>query len=115
MPEITYTIPNGSAVGSPIDLRKYGEVRAISVPALTSGDLLIQGALSQADGSAPNSASFSRLLDTRAVGSGSLRFATGPGSCFIPFPFRKVMPPWIRLETAVAQGADRTFTILIRN
>jgi hypothetical protein len=115
MPQINYTINSGFSVGSPVDLRQYGEVRAIGIPAITSADLFIQGAMTLSGGVPPNSGDYSRLLETRAVQSGHLRFFTGPGSCWLPFPLGDVMPPWIRPELGVAQGADRTFTILIRN
>lgn len=109
-----YIINSGFAVGSPVDLRQYPWIRAIGVPGITSGDMFLQGALAKADGSAPNSGDFSRLLETRAVGSGDLRFATGPGSRWIAFPFAETLPPFVRPELAVAQADTRTLQILIR-
>jgi hypothetical protein len=111
---VNYVINSGFAVGSPVDLRQHGWLRAIHVPGITSGDLFIQGAMGQANGSPPNSGDFARLLEARAVGSGDLRFATGPGSKWIASPFAETFPQFIRPETAVAQTDTRTLTILIR-
>jgi len=109
-----YVVNSGFAVGSPVDLRQYPWVRAIGVPGITSGDLFIQAAMATDSGTPPLSGSFARLLETRAVGSGDHRFATGPGSRWIAFPFAETMPPFIRPEFAVAQTDTRTLQILIR-
>lgn len=106
-------INSGDIASAALDVRQVRGIRAIHVPAVTSGDLLLLGALDAA------SASFARLLDTR-VASGDLRFVTGAGSRFIPFPesLAETLPPYLRLEIATAPGslqADvRTLTILTR-
>lgn len=112
---VHYVVASGFQVGSPVDLRQHGQIRAIAVPGITSGDLLMQGAMGQANGTPPTSGDFSRLLETRAVGSGDLRFAAGPGSRWIAgFPFSGALPPFVRPEFAVAQTDTRTLTLLIR-
>jgi hypothetical protein len=109
---INYIVNSGFAVGSPVDLRQYPLIRAIGVPGITSGDMFIQGAMGQANGSPPNSGDFARLLETRAVGSGYAQFATGPGSLWIAWPFGDSLPQWMRPEFAVAQADTRTLTLL---
>ena len=109
-----YIINSGFAVGSPVDLRKYSNLRAMHIPGITSGDMFIQGALPTVTGVAPSSGDFARLLETRAVGSGPLRFATGAGSAWLAMPFGDTLPPWIRPEFASAQVDVRTLTLLVR-
>ena len=44
MPLLYTTILSGFAVSGQVDLSKYGHLVAISVPTITSADLLVQGA-----------------------------------------------------------------------
>jgi hypothetical protein len=106
MPQVTATIPLSGSVSDDIDLRK-GRLEAIFVPVLTSGDLLVRGALDQ------TSANFVRLQHPVLAQplSGDLRFATGPGSRMILWPDNLPTPSYLRLETSVAQAAAREFTV----
>jgi hypothetical protein len=107
---VEYTIPNGFAVGQPIDARQFQEFVGFITPVITSGDVLIQGAMPNSLGNAPNSADFVRFLETSVVGSGQMRFATGAGSCYVPVGLQS-FPGYIRLETSVTQGAQRVFQL----
>lgn len=110
MKSLFAVIASGDLVSGTIDARAIPGIRGIHVPGVVSGDLLIQGALDSSSGS------FARLLDTRAAGSGDLRFATGPGSRFIPIPhgLQETFPPYLRLEAAAAQTSPATLTLLTR-
>jgi hypothetical protein len=100
------TIPSGEAVSGAIDLNQFAGLKAIQVPVITSGDLLVQGAFDTV------SASFTRLLNPTLPGSGPLRWCTLAGSLMLPFPTDFSLPPYVRLETANAQTDVRTFTLL---
>jgi hypothetical protein len=104
------SIPSGSTVSSDLDLSFGTRLWAIAVPAISSGDLLIQGNFDT------TSANFLRLLDSRAPGSGDMRFATGPGSRMIMWPPDLPTPQKMRLETSVVQALSNvaTFTLLVR-
>jgi hypothetical protein len=107
--KLLYAVINsGFSTSGPVDARRINAIRAIHVPAMTSGDLFVQGALDSGSGS------FSRLIETRAVGSADMRFATGAGSRFIAWPFGETLPPFLRLEAAVPQADNRTLTLLSR-
>ena len=106
-PLSTVVINSGSVVSQSVDLTK-GQLRVVDVPALTSGDLLLQGAF------VDNSANFKRLVETRAPGSGDMRFAVGSGSVIVSLPDNYIFPNYVRLETAVAQGGTRSFSVLTR-
>jgi hypothetical protein len=102
-------IASGSQVSNDCDLSQAGRgLWAIMIPNIVSGDLLVHGAL--------DTSTFRRLLDTRAPGSGDLRFATGPGSRMVMWPPDFSTPPYIRLETAAVQSGSNvtTFTLLMR-
>lgn len=103
---LTATIASGDTVSGTFDLTGGG-IRVIGVPALTSGDLLLQGSFNT------TSADFSRvrLPVVSAPVSGDLRIATGPGSCTVLWPDNLPSPSYGRLETGVAQTAPRSFTI----
>lgn len=101
-------IASGDLVSGTVDCTQVRAIRAIAVPGMTSGDLGVQGALDS------TSASFARFIETRTVPSSDLRFNTGPGSRFIAWPFGEVLPPYLRLESLVAQTSPRTLTLLTR-
>lgn len=111
--KIVYTsIASGSTVSSDVLLGFGTQLWAILVPgSISSSDLLVQGNFIDT-----TSAGYVRLLDTRAPGSGDLRFATGPGSRMIMWPPDFKTPTNIRLETTVAQSASNvnTFALLVR-
>ena len=105
--QITLTIPLSGSVSGDGDLGG-GKIQAISVPTITSGDLFVQG------GFDTTSASFLRLLDpglSNQTSGGDLRFATGLGSRMIVWPQDFSTPSYVRLETAVAQAAARSFIV----
>ena len=104
--QVTVAVASGSSVSDTMDARG-GHVHMIAVPALTSGDLFVQGSFESASGS------FTRiLLPVFAFPtSGDLKFATGPGSRMIMWPQDLPTPSFIRLETSVAQAAPRSFTV----
>ena len=103
--QLTATIPLSGSVSDDVDLRG-GNIIAIAVPTITSGDLLIQG------GFDTTSASFVRLLQPGTTPlSGDLRFATGLGSRMVIWPDSFPSPSYVRLETAVPQAAARAFTV----
>lgn len=109
MRQLFAVIQSGEAVSGTVDVKQIAGIRAIHCPGLTSGDLLVQGALDSSSGS------FARFRETRQPGSGDLRHAVGVGSCFLADPLGRVVPaPYLRLESAVAQTDTRTFTILVR-
>ena len=109
MNPIYAVIASGYVGSQAIDLRQSLGVRAIAVPLMTSGDLLLQGAMDSTSGS------FARLIETRAPGSGDLRFATGPGSRWVALPsVFETLPPYLRLEASVQQTDTRTLTLLSR-
>ena len=100
-----YAVVNsGFAVSGDIDLRQRA-LFGIAVPSITSGDLAIQGNIDT------TSAGFVRLLETRAVTSGDLRFATGVGSRMAMLPADFPTPPYARLETLATQTNPATFTL----
>lgn len=100
------TIPSGSVVGSPVDLNQFDGLRAIAVPVIASGDLLLQGSFDT------TSANFTRIHNPTLPGSGFLRWCTLAGSMMIPFPTDFALPPYIRVETVNAQTDNRTLTLL---
>lgn len=106
MPLLYTVIASGQSVSADVNLTTYS-LRGIGVPVVTSGDLFIQGNWDT------TSAGFTRLLETRSPTSGDLRFATGPGSRMIMWDVTMPSPPYIRLETAVAQTSVATFTLLV--
>lgn len=103
---LTVTIPLSGSISGDVDLRG-GRLKAISVPVLTSGDLLVQGAFDT------TSAGFVRIQTPMfgAVNSGDLRLATGPGSMMLLWPDHIPSPSYVRLETSVAQAVARTFSV----
>lgn len=101
-------INSGFVASQALDCRQIAAIRGMHVPAMTSGDLFVQGALDSSSGS------FSRLIETRAVGSDDLKLATGPGSRFVAWPLGETLPPYMRIEAAVAQTDNRTLTLLTR-
>lgn len=102
---LSVTINSGSSVSPDIDLRK-GKLAAIFVPTITSGDMFVQGCFDT------TSANFVRIQRPPLIAnSGDLRFATGVGSLMLIWPSDYPTPPYLRLETAVNQGANRTFTV----
>ena len=103
---LTATIPLSGSVSDDVDLRG-GRLQAISVPVLTSGDLLIRGAFDT------TSAGFVRIQTppSGAVNSGDLRLATGPGSMMLLWPANFPSPSYVRLETSVAQAVARAFSV----
>jgi hypothetical protein len=104
-----FAIINSGSIGSQaLDCAKIKAIRGIHVPAMTSGDIFVQGASDNSSGS------FARMIETRSVGSGDLKFATGPGSRFIPWPLGETLPAYLRLEAAVAQTDNRTLMVLTR-
>lgn len=115
MPTRYYTINSGFVVGSPVDMRQFTGLKSIYLPALTSGDLFIQGALPTAAGVAPASGAYARMMETREPGSGQMRFATGPGSAWLGWPIGyNTLPPFIRPELAVTQADTRTLVLITR-
>ena len=105
--QITLTIPLSGTVSDDGDLRG-GRITAISVPTITSGDLLIKG------GFDTTSASFLRLINpglSNQASGGDLRFATGLGSRMVLWPDSMQNPSYVRLETSVPQAAARSFTV----
>lgn len=107
-----YAVVNsGYTISGDIDLRQQA-LLGITVPSITSADLVIQGNVNT------TSANFLRLLDVRAAAGGDLRFPTGIGSRMVMLPADFTTPPYIRIETVTAAGslqADaRTFTLLTR-
>ncbi len=105
--QITLTIPLSGSISDDGDLRG-GKIQAISVPTITSGDLLVQG------GFDTTSASFLRLINpglSNQTSGGDLRFATGPGSRMVVWPDSFQNPSFVRLETSVPQAAARAFTV----
>ena len=108
MPQIFALINSGFNVSGDIDLRKHALV-SIRVPTITSGDLAVQGNIDS------TSAGYLRLLETRVPGSGSLRFAAGPGSCQIQWPRSIETPAFARLETlGSAMTNPATLTLLVQ-
>lgn len=100
-------VASGSSVSGTVDLTKRA-LLGVAVPVVTSCDLALQGNLDT------TSATFVRLLEARAPGSGDLRFATGAGSRMILVPATLETPPYVRFETLVAQTDNRTLTLLTR-
>ena len=100
-------IVSGATVGPDVDLRQH-ILQAIFCPTITSGDLLMQGNYDS------TSAGFFRLMDTRAVGSADLRFATGLGSRMLPWPPGLPQPAYARFEAGAAQTDNRTLTLITR-
>lgn len=110
-------IASGDIVSGVVDARKINCIEGIIAPAFTaSGDLIIQGAASTGSGTTPpTSADFSRYMDTRAVGSGDLRFAVGSANRILPMPNGFLATtPFIRVEAGVPQTDTRTITLLTR-
>ena len=103
---LTATIPLSGTVSDNVDLRG-GSLMAIAVPAITSGDLFLQGAFDSM------SASFVRIQAPvfDAPTSGDLRLATGPGSLMCLWPRSLPSPSYVRLESAVPQAAARAFSV----
>lgn len=54
------------------------------------------------------SAGFMRLTNE----AGALSFPTGAGSLCLLFPYAYPQPPYARFESAVAQAAPRTLTLI---
>ena len=104
-------INSGQVISGNVDLTQRALI-GITVPVVTSGDLVIQGNVDT------TSANFVRLLDIRASGGADLRFPIGVGSRMVMLENTFSTPPYIRLETVMATGslqADaRTFTLLTR-
>lgn len=101
-------VNSGATVSGDIDLRKH-VAEAIFATVMTSGDLLVQGSFDT------TSANFVRLLEPHgAVASGDLRIPFGVGSRFATFPRDSFTPPYMRLETSVAQTSPASFAILAR-
>ena len=111
MQPIYAVINSGYVVSGDIDLRQQA-LLGVSVPSITSGDLVVQG------NTDTTSANFLRLLDIRAAGGGDLRFPTGVGSRMVMLPDNFTTPPYVRLEIATATGSlqadTRTLTLLTR-
>lgn len=107
---LSVSVASGSSVSGNIDLRG-GRLAAIDVPTITSGDTFLQGSFDT------TSASFKRILNAPLNGptSGDLRLATGAGSCMALLPNTLPFPAYVRLETAVAQAAPRTFSVRFGN
>ena len=101
-------INSGQTVSGDVDLTQR-RLFGIAVPTINSGELTLQG------NSDTTSANFLRLLETRTVTSGDLRFPTGLGSRMIMLPDGFPTPAYVRLETMMAAGsfqADaRTLTL----
>lgn len=101
---ITTTIFSGTVVSTPgVDLRN-GSFASVFAPTVTSGDLLLRGAVDA-------SSAFFRVKTS----SGDVALAMGPGSdcCVIPEHVVRAIPV-LALESGVAQAADRVFTIAVR-
>lgn len=96
-------INSGQRVSGDIDLTQKS-LLGISVPTISSGDLVIQGGVDT------TSANFFRLLDVRAAAGGDLRFPTGVGSRMVMLPKDFTSPPYIRLEAVMATGSSQTDT-----
>ena|SRR5712664_3054823 len=115
MPQkIIYTaIASGSSVGSDVDLSFGTKLWAISVPPVTSADLMIQGNFIDS-----SSANFQRMLDSRIPGSADLRLAVGGGNRLVMWPPDFNTPTRIRLEMGAPQNSltsnVATFAILVR-
>lgn len=110
MPQkVLYTaIASGSTIASDVNIGFGTQLWAVVVPSITSGDLLVQGNFIDS-----TSGGYYRLLDTRAQGSGDLRFATGPGSRMVMWPPDFKTPPNIRFETSVTQALSNVATIAL--
>ena len=110
-------ISSGQAVSGIVDARKVSGIEAIIAPAwAASGDLILQGAAATGSGTTPPlSGDFSRYIETRAVGSGDLRFAVGSANRVVPMPggFLRTTP-FLRVEAGVVQTDTRTITLLTR-
>lgn len=107
MSQLFAVIASGAVVSAAVNLGQQTLV-GFQLPAVTSGDLFLQGnAIDTVSGN------FVRVQDTRAVGSGDLRLACGPGSKMVLFPADFLCPSNIRFET-VAQTAPCTLTLLTR-
>lgn len=103
------TIASGAAISADIDCSAWGRLIAVTVPTVTSGDLLIQGSFDS------TSANFRRFLETRgAPVSGDLRLATGPGSRMAVLSPPLDITPFLRLELSATQADTRTLTLLVR-
>lgn len=107
-----YTVINsGYVISGNVDLTQRA-LLGISVPTVTSGDLVLQGGVDT------TSANFLRLLDVRAAAGGDLRFPTGVGSRMVMLPENFSTPPYVRLEMVMATGSlqsdTRTFTLITR-
>lgn len=108
-------ISSGQVGSSVVDLKQTSGLRGVIAPAMTSGDLLVLAGFSTASGTTPPlSGDFMRFMDTRAVGSGDFRIATGAGSRYVAWPLGETLPPYMRLEASVAQTDNRTLTLLTR-
>ena len=110
-------INSGGMVSNGLDLTQVHGIRGIFVPGMTSGDLLLQaGYATQSGTTPPASGDYSRFAETRAVGSGDLKLATGTGSRYIPWPlgYGETIPPYLRMESTVSQTNLCTLTLLTR-
>lgn len=107
MPILFPTIALSGSVTGDIDLSK-GHLEAIFCPVVTSGDLFVLGNWDTTSGN------FTRLQKAQP-NTGDLRFGTGPGSLMITGRRDETYPPFLRLETSVAQAAVRTFALLVKD
>jgi hypothetical protein len=100
-------INSGQSVSGDIDLSKAKQVAGVFVPTITSGDLLARGNFDTV------SAGFYRMQKPQPY-TGDLRWATGVGSVYVTWPLNEQSPPFLRLETSVAQADTRTLVLITK-
>lgn len=99
------TIPLSGSVTDIIALAG-AKLMGLSVPAVTSAALYVQGSWEAA------SASLWRLQNP--AGSGDWTFAVGPGSKAITLQDVAFPWPYLRIETSVAQAAVRSLAVVAK-
>ena len=98
------TVPLSGTVSGNVDLTRAKALVGIWVPAVISGDLLIRA---NYDTTSANYVRIQRPLPN----TGDMRFASGVGSCWMPWPTDVPAPASIRLEMSVPQDAAKTFKV----
>lgn len=113
MPVVNASIPISGFVSGDIDLRQ-GQLCAIFVPTMNGATAL----LTVMGGFDTTSANFLRCVrennPVTTAALGDLRWLTGTGSRMALWPSPYPTPPYVRLETDVAQTGARSFQILYK-
>ncbi len=99
------SIASGQSVSGNIDCTNAGAIQGIWVPTITSADLLVQSNVDTTSGN---------FVRVRALppNSGDLRYATGPGSCYLNTGQNLPWMAYMRLEAGAVQTVVNTFALL---